>query len=262
MTISRVSQSLSFSAVRISINQASTAAPEAKPTSGADSVTLSAEATSGTGEAAPAGGVSTRPPVSPAAPVAKSDTERRADALFGALDADQDGSITEQEFTSGAAALLRRAGERHRAGRGHDHDHDDARSERGEERRSSRLERKLERVFGRVDGNGDGSIDTEELTSALAAAKRRPDPPAPGNPGAPVDPPAPGNPGVPAGPPAPGSPRVPADPPAPGTPRTPSAPADPPAPGSPNAPAGGGTFVSFSVSVVSIAMQRYTSLAA
>lgn len=94
--------------------------------------------------------------------------ERGAEALFGALDADQDGAITAQEFTEGAVALLRRAGDRQRV-RGHDgegHGHHESRG-------VGRLERQLEKAFGRVDANDDGAIDQDELTAALAAAGGR-----------------------------------------------------------------------------------------
>ncbi len=254
MTVSSVSQSFSFSAVRLNLSArpvttstTSPAAAKAEP----DRVTLSPAAT------APADDVSTsavdgEAPVTPVKPPTRA--ERRADALFGALDADDDGAITEQEFTEGAAALLRRAGARRRARGGDDDDSRSERSgrneggdraERGENRGSRRLERKLEEAFARVDANQDGSIDKEELTSALAQAggnKRGGDPaPAPPTPppgGGVVRGGTPGDGVVPGGGPA-------------------------PAPGASPAPGGAasqGVTVSFSFTYVSIAVQRYTAL--
>lgn len=147
MTVNGISQTFSFTAVRLSVSDRS--GPAAIPAKSAtstvepDRVTLSTKAD------------------------AVSRVERRAGALFGTLDTDQDGAITEQEFTEGAIALLRRAGDRRRA-RG-----DDEGDER-ESRGVHRLERTLEKAFGRVDSNDDGAIDTDELTVALArVAKRR-----------------------------------------------------------------------------------------
>jgi EF hand domain-containing protein len=121
-------------------------APVSETPSAVDRVQLSSDATTQT--AAPGG----------------SGTPQRGDALFGALDADKDGSITEQEFTDGAMALLRRAGARH-----HHHVHHDGSEKHDREvRGSGRLGRKLEKLFDRVDANHDGSIDTGELTKALA----------------------------------------------------------------------------------------------
>ena len=148
MTVNGISQTFSFTAVRLSVSDRSgpAAAIPAKAATSAiepDRVTLSSAKTE---------------------PVSR--VTRRADALFGALDADQDGAITEQEFTEGALALLRRAGDRRRV-RG-----DDAGDQR-ESRGVRRLERKLEKVFGRVDANDDGAIDKEELTTALARVATR-----------------------------------------------------------------------------------------
>ena len=149
MTINGSSQTFSFTAVRLSVTERSgpeaTSAKPATSTVEPDRATLS----SATGTAA-------------------ARVKRRADALFGALDGDEDGAITEQEFTEGAIALLRRAGGRRRV-RG-----DDGEGAEGESRGVRRLERKLEKAFGRVDANDDGAIDKEELTTALAqVAKRR-----------------------------------------------------------------------------------------
>jgi EF hand len=172
VTITSISQSFSLTSVRLNVSArpVTTSAPDLARASKAepDRITLSPEAT------APAKGAAARRPEGTEVPVTQVNpvtrAERRANALFGALDADEDGAITEQEFTEGAAALLRRAGERRRARRG-DGDDDDNRSARSEERAARRLERKLERAFARVDANDDGSIDKEELTSALAQAR-------------------------------------------------------------------------------------------
>jgi hypothetical protein len=96
---------------------------------------------------------------------------RRAEALRDALDSDQDGTITKEEFVEGAMALLRRAGARHRYrdhhvhGEGHDHHGHGG-------HRASRLERRLDRLFDRVDAGGDGTVDQAELTDALAKVTR------------------------------------------------------------------------------------------
>lgn len=227
MTVNSVSQSFSLTAVRLNVSArpVTTSAPNQAPASTAepDRVTLSPEATAQAEAAAAHRLGGTEAPVTPVKPATRA--EQRADALFGALDADQDGAITEQEFTEGAAALLRRAGERRRA-RGGDGD-DDRRSARGEERAARRLERKLERAFARVDANQDGSIDKEELTSALAHAV------------------APQKGGVhPSG----GLPPAGDDPQKGGLPPT------------TGGSASQGTQVSFSFTYVSIAVQRYTSL--
>ncbi len=172
MTVTSISQSFSLTSVRLNVSAglATASAPKPAPTSTAepDRVTLSSEAT------APAEGAGARRPERSEVPVTAANpatrAEKRASALFDALDADEDGAITEREFTEGSKALLRRAGERQRARRG---DGDDVRSERSEERAARRLERKLERAFARVDANEDGSIDKAELTSALAQAEAR-----------------------------------------------------------------------------------------
>jgi hypothetical protein len=93
--------------------------------------------------------------------------ERRSANLFAALDADKDGSITEQEFTGGALELLRNARHRphgHRHGQGVDR----SRSAEAHARHEAKLLDKLERVFSKVDADGDGSITRDELTSALS----------------------------------------------------------------------------------------------
>ena len=151
MTVSSIYQSFSVAAVSLNI---STLSPEARATSEAPE------------NAEPV-------PVAPRTPSrAERRAERRAEALFGALDADHDGAITAQEFTEGAVALLRRAGDRRRV-----HEHDGEGDGHGDGAHASRglrrLERKLEKAFGRVDANDDGAIDQSELTSALADAGRR-----------------------------------------------------------------------------------------
>jgi EF hand len=150
---------------------APTAAPAAPIV---DTVTLSPDAqTAATSTGAGTPVSETEAPVGSATDSALSDppataTEGRAEALFKALDADQDGSITAQEFTEGSLALLRRAGERHH----HRQVHDDDRRDHGE-RGHHHLERNLERLFERVDSNDDGSVDQTELTAALTKIRGR-----------------------------------------------------------------------------------------
>lgn len=118
------------------------------------------------------------PPADTASPVAATtDTATvswgaRAAALFAALDADQNGAVTEDEFKDGAKALLRR-------GRSEDHAHRSEHSHRG----GRRLEHRLERLFDRVDADGDGALTKDELSSALSHATPTAPPP-------PADPPA------------------------------------------------------------------------
>ncbi len=211
-------QSFSFSAIRLNVTVTSqpgaalaAAAPGTEPV---DRVTLSPEAAAdptatseadetATGSTEEAAAAST-PPVPPPSRAA-----RRADALFAALDGDQDGALSADEFTSGALNLLRSAGARRRI-------EDDGDGDRRESRGLRRLERKLEKAFERVDANDDGAIDKNELTAALARTK--------------------------------GHHRRGSDGPPP-----PEAPAT-------AAPAAGATTVSFSVTFVSIAVQRYSAV--
>ena len=183
MTINGITSTYaSFSAMRLTIN-VSVGQPASQTANGGtasptDSVTLSPEATtSGSPSAstgtptAPAG---TSAPPSQPAPPSSSD---RAAALFTALDADQDGAITEDEFKSGAKQILSQGRRPRRADHDDDHDHGDHRVHEG--RGMRRLERKLDKLFDRVDANGDGSLDQTELTDALAAADKRREPPPP-----------------------------------------------------------------------------------
>lgn len=229
MTVNSISQSFSLSAIRFNLTARPVTTAATAPTASAkaepDRVTLSSVVPVSADDAANPAVDGQAVPVSSVKPPSRA--ERRADALFDTLDADHDGAVTEQEFTEGAAALLRHAGARHRA-RGGDggperlgRPEDGDRPERAEHRESQRLERKLERAFSRVDANQDGSVDKEELTSALAqagATRRGGAPPA--TPGA-----------EPGGVPAPG-----------------------------DTPQKGGVPVSFSFTYVSIAVQRYTVL--
>jgi hypothetical protein len=235
------SLSLTYSSLRIDLpHRPPATVPASSETTPAapagDTVTLSPEATAQaeTPEA---------PVPSPEAPSAPpSRAERRSEALLTALDADQDGAVTKQEFLDGAMALLRRAGARHRQ-----HDHDRVRGE-GHRRHGHeghgmhRLERKLDRLFERVDASGDGSVDQAELTDALrkVTRERRPhatETPAPSA----QQPPAPAS-----------SPAVPSTSPSPETP--------PPATVStPQPPAAAMSYTS--VTVV-IAVKQYTSVAA
>ncbi|MFN7977359.1 MAG: EF-hand domain-containing protein [Vicinamibacterales bacterium] len=225
MTISGITQTYaSFSAMRLTIN-VNTPQASSKPAAGAttaptDTVSLSPEATA---PPAASGGTSATTPVSetptPATPPADAPPDR-ASALFAALDADQDGSITEDEFKTGAKQILSQGRRPHRADGDGDHEHGDHGVHEG--RGSRRLDRKLDRLFDRIDANGDGSLDKTELTDALAAADKRREPPPPPQstePGAgqPVDPAA-------------------------------------------GQGASNGTVVTFTMTFVSIAVKRYTSL--
>jgi hypothetical protein len=172
-----------------------------------DRLTLSAEAeaTAGTPGAAPA---------TPA-------IDGRIGTLLGALDGDDNGSITAQEFTEAASALLRRPAPPQAK--------DEGRGRRG----LPGLERRLEKAFDRIDGNGDGSVDATELATALGVAPPAPSQPAPAQP-------------EPA--PAPAAGVV-----------VPS-PAPAPVPHEPAAPSSGTTASWYSMTYVSIAVQRYTAL--
>lgn len=119
----------------------------------------------GTTPAAPPTGTPATQPT-PAAPGRTS----RADALMRALDADQNGQVSAEEFTEGALTLLRRAGamRRHRG-----HDDDDERGAEQSRRTPRGLERRLERLFDRIDANDDGSVDASELETALAKVSRQ-----------------------------------------------------------------------------------------
>lgn len=221
MTISGITQTYaSFSAMRLTIN---VSAPQAtsKPAAGAttaptDTVSLSTEATA---PPAASGSTDATTPVSetptPATPPAGAPPDR-ASALFGALDADQDGAITEDEFKTGAKQILSQGRRPRRAEHDDDHDHGDHHVHEG--RGSRRLDRKLDRLFDRIDANGDGSLDKTELTDALAAADQRRQPP----------------------------------PPPQGT--------DPAADPGAGQDASNGVVVTFSMTFVSIAVKRYTSL--
>lgn len=178
MTISGF-QSYAFSAVRLSMTVTSAAsAPAALPSASApapdapvDRVSLSPEATTSAASTDDTDAVATEPSELPAAAPAPSvpppsRAARRADALFTALDGDQDGAISEDEFKDGALNLLRNAGARRRV----DDDGDrDGRSLRG----LGRVERKLEKIFDRVDKNDDGAIDQDELTAAVSRGRGR-----------------------------------------------------------------------------------------
>jgi hypothetical protein len=180
-------QSVSFSAtyatLRVSVSQSSPQSPPAGTESSrpvTDSVELSpAAVTPETGVSAATTGSSTPSPEVAgnevvAGPLAEADTTsgspatRKADALLAALDADKNGSISEQEFTEGAMALLRRAGSRHHHRRVHGDGHDHGRHH------ARRLEHRLERLFDRLDANGDGAVDGGELSAALTPSAPAP----------------------------------------------------------------------------------------
>lgn len=163
MTINTNFTAYSVSALRLSITPTSTpTAALTAPTSTQDRVTVSPEATAAAGAGAtttpdPEAESPSSPLESPSSPTAGG----RAAPLLAALDGDRDGSITRQEFTAAASALLRR----------------DAPARANDEGRGRRglpgLERRLEKAFGRIDGNRDGALDKDELTAALAGRDQR-----------------------------------------------------------------------------------------
>jgi EF hand/EF-hand domain len=136
-----------------------TRAADASSSTPADTVTVSAAAVSLSVTGAPGAAGTTDAATDAVA------GDGRADALFQALDGDQDGVITAEEFTDGARELLRRAG-RHHPGH-HRHGGVDGEDGARHDGRSDRLTAKLERLFKAIDANGDGSVDQAELGAAL-----------------------------------------------------------------------------------------------
>ena len=231
MTVTQsYSLSLTYTSLRMYLP---TTAPAAVPASSenrpvassGDTVTLSPEATSPPAvDETPApseGSVPDAPetpvasPEAPSAPTSRA--ARRAEVLLEALDADQDGAVTKEEFLDGAMALLRRAGARHHHRHHRVHEEGD---ERHHERHGMRgLERKLDRLFERVDDSGDGNVDQAELTAALAKVTREPRPhttetPAPSSQEAPSPTPSQEVPSPSSSPETPGQATVPHTPPA------------------------------------------------
>ncbi|MCC7044774.1 MAG: EF-hand domain-containing protein [Acidobacteria bacterium] len=96
----------------------------------------------------------------------------RGDALFDALDADGDGTVTKEEFVEGARELLE-SSRRHGRSNGRHGDDESAHGDR-HDRDNSRLSRKLERLFDRVDANGDGGVEKAELAGALQRTRPAP----------------------------------------------------------------------------------------
>ena len=131
------SLSLTYTSLRMDVSQTAPAtvptSPENAPVAKTgDTVTLSPEATAPhvVGETAPQvvnetptsaqPEVSVSEPPSPEVPPAPTSLAgRRAEALLGALDADQDGAVTKEEFLDGAMALLRSATPTERNGEMH-----------------------------------------------------------------------------------------------------------------------------------------------
>lgn len=192
----------------------STASAASPASGGPDTVTVSPQAlaagqsaspaavegtsTSDTGAPAPATTDTTTVP--PTAPTAPSASAQKIAALIKALDRNQDGALSEEEFVEGAKALLRgsRGHHHHRAHR-HDERGDGAGETPGSEApapatnpgRALGLEKRLARAFGRLDGDGSGSLTQEELVAALDRATGGAGSEAPAAPPSPEAPPAP-----------------------------------------------------------------------
>ena len=156
MTITSSFQSFTVSALHLSVAGRSAAAAStttaAPAAAGTDTVSLSTAAA-----AAPS--TSENDAATPGNTPAVS---QPSSLLFATLDADRDGSVTREEFTSGALALLGKRGDHLRA-------HGNGDGENGRRARGvPGLERRLEKAFGRVDANDDGNVDEGEISAALA----------------------------------------------------------------------------------------------
>lgn len=156
MTITSSFQSFTVSALHVSVAGRSAAAA---------STTTAAPAAAGTDTVSLSTAAATAPSTSEndaATPGNTPAVSQPSSLLFATLDADRDGSVTREEFTSGALALLGKRGDHPRA-------HGNGDGENGRRARGvPGLERRLAKAFGRVDANDDGSLEQFEMSAALS----------------------------------------------------------------------------------------------
>lgn len=166
----------SFGVIRMTVASQTPQPSAATAPSAGDSVTLSpdAEAASRTGAAAEAQPTAGAPaPADDRQAPQPSRASRQAEALLQALDADQNGAISKEEFVEGASVLLRRVRRTKHADREERHEevgHSHGRHGHG----GHRLERRLGRAFDRIDADGDGQLTDTELVAALDRLHPRP----------------------------------------------------------------------------------------
>lgn len=253
----------------------SSGAPTETPLANTDSVSLSPNALAAAQGVGPSTTGSTPSSITPSEGTPESATpppsptnsraDRLAAALIKALDTNQDGALSTEEFVDGAKALLGRGRIRRRGGEEDGGKSDDRVDSGHHHGRGHRLERRLEKAFGRIDADANGSLDAGELAAALArSADPKSGVPAPAA-------------GTPNAPPPVGSGTTPApvgnvptttDPTAPTAPDQQVTPAATQAPTSatatPTAPStSNGSLFSFSVTTVtfvSVAVQKYQAV--